>query len=104
MMRRQNRDAGRKATSKGSKAVTVPRADATLFGVLKTLRLQLAAEAHVPPYVICHDRTLAELAGKRPRTEVELAGITGLGVRKIERYGARLLDAIARFEKTSPAH
>jgi ATP-dependent DNA helicase RecQ len=104
MMRRQSRDVGRKATSKRGNAVTVAPADATLFGALKTLRLQLAAEAHVPPYVICHDRTLAELAGKRPRTEAELAGINGLGVRKIERYGTRLLDTIARFEKTSLAH
>jgi ATP-dependent DNA helicase RecQ len=103
MMRRQNRETGRKAASKRG-AVTVPPADATLFGALKTLRLQLAAEAHVPPYVICHDRTLAELAGKRPRTKAELSGITGLGVRKIERYGVRLLDTIARFEKASLAH
>jgi ATP-dependent DNA helicase RecQ len=97
LMRRQSHDTGRKASSKRGGAATVAPADATLFGALKALRLQLAAEAHVPPYVICHDRTLAELAGKRPRSEAELADITGLGARKIARYGARLLDTIARF-------
>jgi ATP-dependent DNA helicase RecQ len=79
----------------------VAAADTRLFEALKALRLQLAAEAHVPPYVICHDRTLAELAGKRPQSETELANINGLGARKIARYGVRLLDTISRFKEHS---
>jgi ATP-dependent DNA helicase RecQ len=99
LMRRQSHQPGRRATSKRGSAATVAPAEAALFGALKALRLQLAAEAHVPPYVICHDRTLAELAERRPRSEVELADINGLGAQKIARYGARLLDAIARFKR-----
>jgi ATP-dependent DNA helicase RecQ len=99
LMRRQIHHPGRKATSKRGSAVTVAAGDATLFSALKALRLQLSAEAHVPPYVICHDRTLAELAERRPRSEAELAKINGLGAQKIARYGARLLDAIARFKR-----
>ena len=98
LMRQQAHGAGRKTTSKRSGAVKVASADATLFNALKALRLQLAAEAHVPPYVICHDRTLAELAEKRPQSEAELAEINGLGARRIARYGARLLDTVGRFE------
>lgn len=46
--------------------------------------------------MICHDKTLVELAEKRPRTEAELHGITGLGAVKIERYGAAFLETIGR--------
>jgi ATP-dependent DNA helicase RecQ len=66
-----------------------------LYLRLRQLRLALAAEAHVPPYVICHDRTLIELAEKQPKTAEDLIGITGLGERKVARYGAALLAAIA---------
>jgi len=72
-------------------------ADAALFNALRTLRSKLAAEARLPPYVVCHDRTLAELAEKRPATEAALHDITGLGASKIKRYGAAFLAAIAGF-------
>jgi ATP-dependent DNA helicase RecQ len=77
----------------------VPGADQSLFDALRQLRQQLAADAGVPPYVICHDRTLIELAEKRPKTERGLHGITGLGDRKIARYGANLLEVVNRFKR-----
>ncbi|MCA9687203.1 MAG: HRDC domain-containing protein, partial [Myxococcales bacterium] len=76
-------------------ATRVAPADETLFQALKALRLRLATEANLPPYVICHDRTLAELAERRPADEAGLAGITGLGERKIARYGAHFLECIS---------
>ena len=68
-----------------------------LYSALKALRQQLANEAGLPPYVICHDRTLVELAQKRPQSETALHDITGLGDRKIARYGAALLEVIHAF-------
>jgi ATP-dependent DNA helicase RecQ len=59
--------------------------------------MQLATEASLPPYVICHDKTLAELATQRPADEAGLHGITGLGASKIKRYGQAFLETIARF-------
>jgi ATP-dependent DNA helicase RecQ len=73
-----------------------------LFEALKALRKELAAKAKVPPYVICHDRTLAELAANRPETIDALAQINGLGAKKITSYGAALLSVIAQFG-TEPA-
>jgi ATP-dependent DNA helicase RecQ len=67
------------------------------FTALKALRARLAAEAKLPPYVICHDRTLVELAEKRPQTLAALADITGLGASKIKRYGGAMLDTLAAF-------
>jgi len=49
--------------------------------------------------VICHDRTLVELAEKRPATLDDLWGISGLGQVKIERYGAAFLEVIAQFSR-----
>ena len=72
--------------------------DQPLVSALKALRAKLAAEANVPPYVIFHDKTLLEVATQRPLTEAALAGISGLGTRKIARYGAALIDTVTRFK------
>jgi ATP-dependent DNA helicase RecQ len=66
-----------------------------LLGLLRVLRSKLAKDAKLPPYVICHDRTLIELAEKRPASEADLHGITGLGASKIKRYGQFFLATIA---------
>ena len=91
-----------KAIGKTSKAKREPRAGTTsqvegdpLFGALRVLRSRLAKEAKVPPYVIFHDRTLAELVARRPRDEAGLHDIIGLGAAKIARYGAPLLETVA---------
>jgi len=70
-------------------------ADQSLFAVLRVVRSRLSQEAKVPPYVICHDRTLVELAQKRPGTLAELQNIIGLGASKISRYGQAFLEALA---------
>jgi ATP-dependent DNA helicase RecQ len=45
--------------------------------------------------VVFHDRTLVEIAERQPRTEAELAEITGVGPAKLERYGKDLLATLA---------
>jgi ATP-dependent DNA helicase RecQ len=89
---RQGREARGPKTS-------VPAADEALFQALKALRSRLAAEANLPPYVICHDRTLVELAARRPESEAALGDIIGLGARKIARYGAHFLEVIGGFKR-----
>jgi ATP-dependent DNA helicase RecQ len=86
-----------KAKRAARQAVEVTAGDQGLFDALKSLRRELAAKAKVPPYVICHDRTLAELAAVKPASPDDLTAITGLGAAKIERYGAALLSTIASF-------
>jgi ATP-dependent DNA helicase RecQ len=48
----------------------------------------------VPAYVVLHDSTLAEIARRRPADLAALAGVPGIGARKLERYGAGLLEVI----------
>ncbi len=81
--------------SGGKSAITIADADRPLFDALREVRLKLAAEAKLPPYIICNDVTLAELAAARPTNAEALHGITGLGNSKIARYGAALLETIA---------
>ena len=48
----------------------------------------------MPAYVILHDRTLAEIAAQRPRRLTALAGIAGIGAKKLERYGPALVEIV----------
>lgn len=91
-----------KAKKPGRGAITIAPQDRALFEALKALRLKLAAEARLAPYIICTDVTLSELAAQRPRDREALAGITGLGTSKISRYGEALLKTISEH-KAHPA-
>mgnify|MGYP004726205857 FL=1 len=68
---------------------------ADLFERLRALRLRLAQEAAVPPYVIFHDATLAAMAAARPATEEELLALPGVGEKKLATYGKAFLEEIA---------
>jgi ATP-dependent DNA helicase RecQ len=65
-----------------------------LWERLRAWRAAIAKEHGVPAYVVFHDATLAELARARPQTEAALGQISGVGTRKLERYGAALLDLL----------
>ena len=73
--------------------------DEGLWEALRAHRLELARAQGVPPYVIFHDATLREMVERRPGTLEELAGITGVGETKLERYGEDFLGVIAKAEK-----
>jgi ATP-dependent DNA helicase RecQ len=68
---------------------------ATRFETLRAWRLTEAKAQSVPPYVIFHDATLREIAAVRPTTLAELAEIKGVGSSKLDRYGSRVLEALA---------
>jgi len=83
------------APGAGRGAELDPAAD-RLWQRLREWRAGVAKEHGVPTYVVFHDATLAELARSRPTTEAGLAQISGIGTRKLERYGAALLEILAR--------
>jgi len=86
---------GRKSAPAGAAAGVAP-ADAALLAALREWRLTTAREHGVPAYVVLHDNTLAAIAATRPRTLEALRGISGIGERKLERYGAALLELVTR--------
>jgi ATP-dependent DNA helicase RecQ len=82
-----------------------PQLDAaaeTMLGRLKALRTAIAREDKVPAYVVFPDRTLAELAVRRPRSANAMADVRGVGPMKLEKYGERFL-AVLRDEETEAA-
>ena len=68
--------------------------DAPLLSALKAKRRALAEAAGVPAYVIFPDRTLIEMAERRPANLDQMAGITGVGAVKLKSYGAAFLEVI----------
>ncbi|MFC6688829.1 DNA helicase RecQ [Jhaorihella thermophila] len=88
------RDTIRKAARRPAVRALVSDEDAPLLSALKAKRRALAEAARVPAYVIFTDRTLIEMAERRPATLDEMARIGGVGAKKLERYGATFLEAI----------
>jgi ATP-dependent DNA helicase RecQ len=66
-----------------------------LFERLKAWRRAEARTQGVPAYVILHDRTLAEIAQRRPATLQGLEQVSGIGARKLERYGRALIGVVS---------
>ncbi len=62
-----------------------------LFNTLRDWRAERAKQEGVPPYIICNNRQLAQIAATRPSTLDGLANIHGIGKAKIEKYGKELL-------------
>jgi ATP-dependent DNA helicase RecQ len=87
----------RRAVARKGKVVK-PRsssgADSQLLAKLKTWRTAQARSQSVPPYVVFHDATLAEIAAAQPRDLNALSGIAGIGAKKLERYGPALLELL----------
>jgi len=69
--------------------------DQALFADLKSLRLDIAKEHNVPPYVVFHDKTMIEMVIKKPTTLDQMAHIPGVGQSKLTKYGQIFLDALA---------
>jgi ATP-dependent DNA helicase RecQ len=74
---------------------TDPAGEAGRYARLKAWRLAEAKRQALPAYVILHDATLAEIARQQPRDLATLAGIPGIGERKLMRYGPALLELMA---------
>jgi ATP-dependent DNA helicase RecQ len=62
---------------------------------LRQWRAETARAQGVPAYVILHDRSLRELASRRPASADELLGIAGIGAAKADRYAEALLRIVA---------
>jgi ATP-dependent DNA helicase UvrD/PcrA len=69
--------------------------DGPLYAALKRWRLERATADELPAYVVFHNSTLAEIAGRRPRDLSELGSVPGVGPTKLERYGADVLAVLA---------
>lgn len=71
-----------------------------LYEQLRVLRKKLATDAHVPAFVIFGDVSLREMATHFPQTDREFLAITGVGLKKLERFGGDFLAVIREFAAT----
>ena len=84
----------REAGGRREDVAVPPGEQSELFEALRAWRREEAARQKVPPYVIFHDRTLAEIARLPPASAADLAGVSGVGLKKLQRYGAAVLAVV----------
>jgi ATP-dependent DNA helicase RecQ len=103
--RGEGRGAGRarEAAASPEDLPTPTGADAALLARLRDLRTTIAREEQVPAYVVFTDRTLAELAVRRPGSLSAAGEIRGVGPVKLEKYGERFLNVIRASDDTEAA-
>ena len=94
MLRALRKASKARARKKKPGSIELSAQDELLFESLRTLRGKLAKEQNVPPYVIFHDKTLAEMAATRPVSLDQMLEISGIGNEKLSRYGQTFLDGI----------
>ena len=87
--------------AKRTPAKAAPKVPASLdtlgerrYLALKAWRAEVAGEHNLPAYVIFHDATLAAIAERAPQSLDDLQGISGIGVKKLEAYGAEVLRVV----------
>jgi ATP-dependent DNA helicase RecQ len=73
-----------------------------LFASLKEMRLKIARESNLPPFVIFHDRTLRAISQQLPQTTSELFAVKGCGEYKVSVYGERTLEVVRAYLKRHP--
>ena len=88
------RDTLKSGNRRPAAKMMVAEEDAPLLSALKAKRRALAEAARVPAYVVFNDRTLIEMAEKRPVDLDEMARIGGVGAKKLESYGRAFLEVI----------
>lgn len=70
-----------------------------LFEDLRQMRLELARKQKVPAFMIFSDKTLHEVAAKKPDSREKLLEISGIGREKMRRYGKKILQTVTGFQK-----
>jgi ATP-dependent DNA helicase RecQ len=80
-----------KKIKKSSAAAQLTSEDEVVFEELRTLRLLIAKEEKVPPYIVFSDKTLTHMAIVKPKTKEAMLSVSGVGEFKVDKYGSRFL-------------
>lgn len=89
-------------SKKGKKSAaggTFGEVDEPLFEKLRTLRMELAREAKVPPYIVFSDKTLVSMCMMKPQNKEEMLMVSGVGEFKYEKYGEQFLRILQTEER-----
>ncbi len=99
--RQEEGQAAQKGKRPSGKAAFLEDEERDLFEALRALRMEIARQERVPPYLVFSDKTLLEMCRKRPEDRAQLLGISGVGERKLEKYGALFLECVEKASKRS---
>lgn len=91
-----------KSNNKARSTDALTSAGYKLFEKLRQLRLVIAREEAMPPYIIFSDKTLIDMCTKYPQNKEEMLNVSGVGENKFRKYGQRFMDEIAAFLKENP--
>ena len=81
---------------------SLTKAGYELFEILRQLRLNIAREEGMPPYIIFNDKTLIDMCIRVPRDRISMLGVSGVGEAKYEKYGGRFIEAISVYMNENP--
>jgi ATP-dependent DNA helicase RecQ len=84
------------ATRASATLAEAANADPALFEALKRRRLELAKERRVPAYLVFADKSLIDMARRKPRTPADMSQVHGMGEVKLAQYGHVFLEVIRR--------
>ncbi|MBW8771355.1 MAG: ATP-dependent DNA helicase RecQ [Gemmatimonadetes bacterium] len=101
--KRKARGAARDKARREPVELVASPADAQLLERLRALRTRISKEEQVPAYVVFPDRTLLEIAVRRPKSPYALGEIRGVGPAKIDKYGERFLELVRTSDETEAA-
>ena len=93
------KDQKQKVAKRQTKTPLTDDINVGLWEALRDCRRELAEEQGVPPYVIFHDSTLVEMCSMVPKTLNDFAELSGVGERKLLKYGEQFLAAIRQAER-----
>jgi len=85
----------RKAKKQRAEVQAVAAGDAKLYEDMCALRREIARREQLPAYCVFGDKTLAEMAVRRPRSRDDLLEVRGVGPAKVEKYGEQFLTLIS---------
>ncbi|MEO0912413.1 MAG: RQC domain-containing protein, partial [Pseudomonadota bacterium] len=99
------RDSVKRAAARARPAAKalVAEEDEPLLSALKAKRRELAEAAKAPAYVIFPDRTLIDMVAKRPRSLDQMRAVSGVGEKKVEKFGAVFLEVLTG-DAAAPVH
>lgn len=88
----------RKGMAAGMAGGAFTEKDEMLFEKLRSLRLEIAREEKVPPYIVFSDKTLTHMCIVRPKNKAEMLSVSGVGEFKYTKYGERFLQCVRENE------
>ncbi|MEQ9097173.1 MAG: ATP-dependent DNA helicase RecQ [Phycisphaerales bacterium] len=88
------KERGRRSTKAAAEVVILDADEKALFERLRSVRMEIAREDSIPPYMVFNDATLREMAKRRPSTDREMLSIKGVGQAKLDAFGRRFLEAV----------